>query len=207
MSDASAMPEEAGADLDATATVDAASIVEDGAVADGGTCTIPALAQSSATCQVMHNADGVTPCGVWGQYELYCSAEPEKSLACGFLGTTRGFGVDYCCPCTGINAIATSSDAGSGCVNVDIWTYDRTCTKDSDCISIGAGLWCPGVCNCGGPGNAAINVKGQARYEQTIAPVLPLLNDNCNCSTWSESSMKSWAPVCLQGVCTVPNNP
>ena len=79
----------------------------------------------------------------------------------------------------------------------DVSAYDRSCTNDFDCASIGVGVWCPGDCYC--PGNATINVDGQARYEQALAQVS--LNYDCDCSdaAWPE-------PVCLQGVCTIPHN-
>jgi hypothetical protein len=99
----------------------------------------------------------------------------------------------YCCPCEG-------TDAATGCVNVDPSTYDRSCTKDSDCIAISSGMWCPGACACCG-GNAAINVAGQACYQQTVAAVQSSLNYTCNCPACRFSK-----PVCMQGVCTIQNN-
>ena len=68
---------------------------------------------------------------------------------------------------------------------------------------IWGGMLCPQECTyvCGG-GNAAINVDGQGCYEQTLARVnagSPVYE--CHCPNWA-----GFEPVCLQGVCTVPNS-
>jgi hypothetical protein len=68
-----------------------------------------------------------------------------------------------------------------------------------------AGMWCPGDCSCG-CGGVAVNRHSQACYERAIAPVLPTLNYNCNCPACSFESSAGGGPVCVQGVCTVPNN-
>ena len=204
---------DAGATPDAGDIVDAGDVLQDGAgwmcaipdagdVADGSygspgwTCTIPAQALTSATCEVTPNQYG--GCGPT-QYHLSCSEQLDaSSLGCTFGGGGTGRIGDaapvttygYCCFCEG-------TDAATGCVNVDLSTYDRSCTKDSDCTFIGTGMVCPGACNCG-PGNAAINVDGERCYEQAVAQVA--LNNDCNCANWPTS----WVPVCVQGVCTSP---
>ncbi len=187
---------------DGCVIVDAGDVGQDGAYGSPGwTCTIPAQAPTSTICQVMSNQyGGCAPT----QYYLSCSEEFDaSSLGC----TYGGFGTSvigdaapvrsysYCCFCEG-------TDAATGCVNVDVSTYDRSCTKDSDCMYIGAGTWCPGDCGCCG-WNAAVNGNGQTCYEQTLAQVA--LNYDCNCPLSPCASFDD-GPVCLRGICTVPNN-
>jgi hypothetical protein len=164
----------------------------------GGTCTIPAPAQSVATCHVAQNLGMAAWCHRATEYDLFCSEELDASLGCELAyiedAPTRGFA--YCCPCEG-------TDAATGCVNVDTSTYDRSCTRDSDCMFIWGGMSCPGGCGyvCG-IGNAAINVDGQARYEQALAPVKAASVDSiCHCPANFSGEP---GPVCLKGVCTLP---
>jgi hypothetical protein len=92
-----------------------------------------------------------------------------------------------------------NADAGSACVDVDVSTYDDSCSTDSDCIAITSGVICPGDWLCV---DATINVDGQARYEQTIAR-LPPIGPNFHCPEVP-------SPVCVRGqageggVCTFP---
>jgi hypothetical protein len=182
---------------------DAGNTVQDGAYGSPGpTCTVPSQARSSTACQVMPYPGDVPPhCGRPTEYELFCSEALDASaFGCNLIAIEdapmRGF--DYCCFCEG-------TDAGTGCVNVDPSTYDRSCSKDSDCMTIASGILCPGdACSfcCGG--NAAINVDGKARYEQTIAPlsdawsdVFGLPTSVCNCQNCAGSG-----PFCNHGVCT-----
>jgi hypothetical protein len=91
------------------------------------------------------------------------------------------------------------------CVDVDLSTYDTSCTQDSDCVEINAGEICPRTtCLCGG---SAVNVSEQARYEAAIAPIvaadsapspMPFV---CGCPFFGN-------PVCAKGQCTlcVPSN-
>jgi len=118
------------------------------------------------------------------------TAVPESSLGCVEEPATDTLGdTYYCCPCVG-------SDAGTGCVNVDLSTYDRSCSSDSDCIAITSGVICPGNWLCS---NATVNADGQRRYEQTIA-LLPPVGPNFHCR-------RGPPPVCVRGVCTVePDN-
>ncbi len=208
---------EGGAPQDATATQvtpapmrDADAIREAGSIGNAGdlfesiasgtygsTCTIPASAQSIATCKVGQSVGMAAWCHRRTQFDLYCSEAMDASLGCDLAyiddGPTRGFA--YCCPCDG-------TDAATGCVNVDPSTYDRSCARDSDCMFIWAGMSCPAECTyvCGG-GNAAINVDGEARYKQTLASLnAGSLPYECHCPNESGG----YGPVCVQGVCTVP---
>jgi len=90
-----------------------------------------------------------------------------------------------------VDAGSAVADAGPGCVNVDLSTYDDSCTKDSDCIVVPNGMMCPGWCACP---NAVINVDGQTRYKQAVAPLQSSLNNTCACPSVP-------LPVCTQGVC------
>jgi hypothetical protein len=184
---------------------DAGDTVQDGAYGSpGSTCTVPSQARSSTACQVMLYPNDVPPhCSRPTEYELLCTEALDAStFGCNLIAIEdapiRGY--DYCCFCEG-------TDAATGCVNVDLSTYDRSCSKDSDCMAIASGTLCPGgACYfcCGG--NAAINVDGKARYEQTIAPlsgawsvVSGLPTAVCHCRNCGASS----GPFCSHGVCTM----
>jgi len=78
---------------------------------------------------------------------------------------------------------------GGTCVFVDTSTYDSSCKVDTDCTLIHSGQICSGECLCGG--NAAINVDGEARYQDAIAG-LNLLD--CPC-------VAQPPPFCAGGVC------
>jgi hypothetical protein len=199
-SDASATPDttatpEAGADVDATARRDAAAIVKDGAAARGAAALVacripPALSGvvAGSSCQPVspwHGLPLTGPCGS-SFYEMSCSraAIPEPSMSCFETGGDLAGDTSYCCPCEGVSA----------CVTVDPSTYDRACASDSDCMAVIGGTLCAGACAC--PANAAINVDGQSRYQQTIS-VLPPISFECN-------GCPPEAPrvLCIQGLCT-----
>jgi hypothetical protein len=91
----------------------------------------------------------------------------------------------------GPTADAGATDGGL-CVNVDLSTYDRSCDTASDCIYIAAGTICSGACACG---NAVVNAAGQARYQQTLAP-LPR-GPVCHCPNEP-------IPQCVEGECVIP---
>ncbi len=182
---------------DGCVIADAGGVAQDGAYGSPGwSCTIPDEARSTPSCQIVANQ--YQGCGSI-QYALSCAEEIDaSSLGCRLASIeqapTHAWG--YCCYCEG-------ADAGTGCVNVDPSTYDRSCTKDSDCMFIWSGSLCPGGCQyiCGG-GNTAINVDSRACYEQALAPMAAAsLDIVCHCPNWS-----GYTPVCVQGVCTVPNS-
>jgi hypothetical protein len=95
-------------------------------------------------------------------------------------------------------------DAGEACVEVDVSTYDQSCNTSSDCIAIETGEVCTGDCACG---NGAVNIAGQARYDETVNAValgdcsciaeLPVqcLSNTCVLCTGSASD-----PVACQGL-------
>lgn len=86
-----------------------------------------------------------------------------------------------------------ASDAGA-CVNVDVSTYDQTCSADSDCMEVTGGAVCTGACACGG---SAINVDGKARYEAAVAAVKPA---QCFCPAGG-------FPRCVQNHCRLCGGP
>ena len=188
--DMTATPE-AGADVDATARVDAAAVVKGAAAADAAACKIPAAASSvvaGSSCQPASPWHGLPLMGLCGSsfYEMSCGqgATPDPTMSCFETGSDLAGDSSYCCPCEGVSA----------CVTVDPSTYDRSCGNDADCMAVISGTLCAGACAC--PANAAINVDGQSRYQQTIA-VLPPISFECN-------GCPPEAPrvLCVQGVCT-----
>jgi hypothetical protein len=198
-SDAGAAPDttatpEAGADADATTTLDAAAIVKDGAAADGANgaaCKVPPASSSvvsGSSCQAVSPWHGLPQAGPCGShfYEMSCSqgATPDPTMSCFETSADLTGETSYCCPCEGVSA----------CVTVDPSTYDRSCGSDSDCMAVIGGTLCAGSCAC--PSNAAINVDGQSRYQQTIA-ALPPISFECN-------GCPPEAPrvLCTQGTCT-----
>jgi hypothetical protein len=74
---------------------------------------------------------------------------------------------------------AAPKDAGT-CVNIDLSTYDRSCTTDSDCIAVTPGEVCPclglksdDLCpsGCGFPGGGSVNQSAYKRYQTAVAAV------------------------------------
>jgi hypothetical protein len=198
-------PNDAGTPPDATATQttpsstrDAGAIHDASDVAEGGSMVGEAgaaacyVGQWSAALPMASCRVAVAPtnngCGP-SQYRVTCGPAvgftPPAADGC-VLVPNNGWGgeTDYCCPCL-------SADAGAVCVDIDVSTYDHSCTKDSDCIVVSNGMICPGWCACP---NAAINVDGQMRIEQAVAPLQSSLNNTCACPS-------APVPVCRQGVC------
>ena len=81
------------------------------------------------------------------------------------------------------------------CVTVDPSTYDRSCQQTSDCIDITSGTLCSSGCLCGG---TAINVDGQAQYEQAISALPP--GEACGCPYFGMAT-------CVQGQCVICGGP
>jgi hypothetical protein len=195
---------DAGGGVDASATVDAAAILEPGATgggaADAAACKIPASASSveaGASCQPLpadmpdafaeHFPGAGALCGSYF-YVMGCTqrATPDSAMGCfpvagGGQGDTAY--TDYCCPCEGVSA----------CVNVDLTPYDRSCRRDSDCVGVFGGTLCAGQCECFH--NGAINVDGLAQYQEATAPQYPPASMNCHgCSPSARVS-------CIEGLC------
>ena len=93
--------------------------------------------------------------------------------------------------CSGKLAGSPGGDAGGpGCVDVDLSTYDVSCTQDSDCMEVTAGQLCESSCMCGG---SVINVSGAARY---MSQTSGIEGGGCPCPY-------SGAPTCSAGTCTL----
>jgi hypothetical protein len=79
------------------------------------------------------------------------------------------------CQTKSFDAGIATFDAGTGCVDIDLSTYDTSCKQDSDCVNVTAGTICTGSCQCGG---AAINTDGLGRYDTAVSG---LGNVDCPC--------------------------
>jgi hypothetical protein len=86
-------------------------------------------------------------------------------------------------------ASSTSCPFSSICVDVDVSAYDQSCTRSEDCMAIASGTQCNWGCLCP---DAAVNVSGQAQYEQAIG-ALPDCGD-CGCPARRY-------PCCVEGRC------
>ncbi len=93
----------------------------------------------------------------------------------------------------GDTAEGAAGQTAAECVIIDLSTYDRSCTSDSECLAVTSGLACASGCLCP---NDAINAIGRTRYERTIAPLAPAAS-GCSCPV-----DRALNPVCVQGVCT-----
>jgi hypothetical protein len=89
---------------------------------------------------------------------------------------------------------SVSVEGSSTCVDIELSSYDRSCTTASDCIEITSGEICPGSCECGG---STINKDGQAKYEAAISGIKTAA---CPCAAGP-------LPECVHGKCTMPLPP
>jgi hypothetical protein len=87
-----------------------------------------------------------------------------------------------------------STDASSTCVDIDLSSYDQSCTKTSDCVEITSGDICPDSCLCGG---STINKDGETKYEAAIAGIK---TEPCHCAAGP-------VPQCVHGKCSMPLPP
>ena len=88
------------------------------------------------------------------------------------------------------NGGSVGTSDGGVCVNIDLATYDQSCTTEADCVLVAAGLLCSGDCGCPG---STINSSGIARYAAETSSVSLL---NCPC-------VASGVVHCLQSVCKI----
>lgn len=140
--------------------------------------------------------NGVCPC-------LY----PGPVLCLQGQCTQCGFGPDQPAGCddSGDGGVEASTEAGESadtgviCVDIDLSTYDTSCSQDSDCIEITSGEICSGECGrvCGG---SAVNASEQARYNALVLPVLSsskvTLGAPCGCPAYG-------SPTCEAGQCVM----
>jgi hypothetical protein len=87
-----------------------------------------------------------------------------------------------------VETSVTAAEAGPGCVDIDVSTYDISCTKSSDCILIHGGEVCDGDCACGA---SPVSASEQSRYGQAIAGVELAF---CPC-------VDHVPPACVEGTC------
>lgn len=201
---------DAGTAADGTATQHTGSMPDPGATSDPGAVPEGGSMADEAGAPACYVPESVatlpTPgCAVWLPSNNNGCGPSEYAVGCGesvsFTVPNDCYnpcpscngGPGYCCPCL-------AADAGVACVDTDVSTYDRSCSKDSDCINIQS-VMCAGECYCACGGNAAINVDGRARYQQAVAPVLPLLNNTCTCENCPESPSGAFGAFCDHGVC------
>jgi hypothetical protein len=87
--------------------------------------------------------------------ECFCPAGPEPQC------------VNNTCTLEGQTTPEAGPSPEAGvCVDIELSSFDPSCQVDSDCIDITTGTICKGQCACGG---SAVNVSGEAAYEQALA--------------------------------------
>jgi hypothetical protein len=123
-----------------------------------------------------------------GQCTL-CGSDPNQPVACGDAGTTPEdsgfFIVDG-----GESDSEISTEDGATCVDIDVSTYDQSCSQASDCILILAGEVCDGQCACSG---FPVNSSEGSRYDEAISGIEFGL---CGCPD-------EFAPQCIGNTCVV----
>ena len=87
--------------------------------------------------------------------------------------------------------IETGPPDASGCVFIDLSTFDQSCKVDSDCTEITSGQVCDRNCACGG---SAVNVDGLARYQQEVQGAAS--GPACSCPAFGQ-------PRCIASKCTL----
>jgi hypothetical protein len=128
-----------------------------------------------------------------------CSFGPSDPLGCPGNDSDGGFD-------TGIaveGGEQTDSSEGD-CVNVDLSTYDTSCSQDSDCTVIWAGVLCPSsfercvLLYC--RGFSAVSTSEYGRYMAAISPITSADYDasvplGCSCPAFPHA-------ICASGQCT-----
>jgi hypothetical protein len=151
MQDGSFLPPDPAATLDAGATCEAGSMVDEA----GATACYVAPWIIGTECDV------ATPpmnggCGA-SEYQVACGASANFAprAAAGCVSMFGHGGTDYCCPCL-------RSDAAALCANIDFSTYDRSCCSDSDCVIFPGydGLLCSGDCACAPLSRHELQLRG-----------------------------------------------
>jgi hypothetical protein len=96
----------------------------------------------------------------------------------------------------GQRAAPADADTAPVCVDVDISTYDTSCTRASDCILIATGEICSNGCACPG---SPVSASEQVRYDEAVAGIRPAMPTAppTFCSCFDEV-----APSCVEGKCS-----
>jgi hypothetical protein len=178
----------------------------------------PGLCPPELNCVNGQKRNGEATCenGAWVCTEVTCSSGTGGSGGSGgcngSLGTYCSGGqiATYCCPEGAPCAASAYCDLGGGaCVDnpcdevdggapctagsIQASQFDQTCNGDADCTGVYQGSLCS-MCFCP---NAAINQKALQAYQSDFTPGGP---STCFCPAFP-------APVCTNGVCTVPALP
>ena len=125
-----------------------------------------------------------------------CAAMTGVLLACG--GKTSGEGSET--PAT------PRPDAGNACVQLDVSSYDVSCTVDSDCVSVGAAICADGCETCRGRDGSqsmgfpdmAIRKEALARYDADTA-----VRKRAACQVVADTQCTGFAPACVRHQCVV----
>jgi hypothetical protein len=100
--------------------------------------------------------------------------------------------IDHQCTLQGMTGPEAGPSPEAGvCVDIALSSFDQSCKEDTDCIDITAGTICTGQCACGG---SAINVSGEAAYQQALASIGSGVA--CPCPLGGQ-------PRCLTGHCAL----
>lgn len=184
---------------------------DEGGTGDGAGCVNVELSSYDKSCNVDTDCveitsgticNGSCECGgsainINGQarYQAQVAGITPSGCPCfdGGKPTCVNHTCTLCTPGSG-GSCSVTVDAGpppadaAACVNIEVSTYDQSCTTSSDCVEVTAGMVCTGECSCGG---SLINVDGQPRYDEATAGIVPAM---CSCPTWGE-------PACVQDKC------
>jgi hypothetical protein len=82
----------------------------------------------------------------------------------------------------------------SGTHTIFVADYDTSCESSEDCVAVGEGDACSGVCAVVCP-ISGINRKDEARYRAALANILPEPPPFCGCP-------ESFGPCCANGHCS-----
>jgi hypothetical protein len=186
---------------------------------DGAVCVDIDLSSYDQSCTTDSDCAVVTsgelcanycPCGgstinesQLGRYRAAVADVPTGECGCGLAGppscvsgtcqfcsmTPGNDGLPACPSDAGASDASTGSDAGQ-CVDIDLASYDSSCTKASDCTLIPTGEVCSGSCECGA---SPINLSGVARFKEATAGI-----------TFADCPCISPGPLdCIGGTCTL----
>lgn len=188
---------------------------------EGGVCVDIELSSYSQTCTTASDCALIAVgniCSTAGPCAACPSTPINSSGLAQYTSAISGLSITGTCECAGepvpscVHGTCTvcglgstdpacSSDAGAAldanvCVNVELSTYDQSCTTASDCVTITAGEICTDSCACGG---STINKSGQGRYDEQIASLDAHggMGGVCHCPVEK-------VPECLHGTCTIP---
>jgi hypothetical protein len=130
------------------------------------------------------------------QKEIDSLPQPKWGYGCDCVAPRATVCNNHVCmeaPLGGADSGADSSppkDASGVCVDIQLSSFDTSCTTSADCVSVTTGTICTGSCACGG---STINVSDQAKYDAELSSVHPA---ECPC-------VSAGAPQCVGSTCTI----